>query len=92
MLLDVRHVASFTDYFVIANAINPRQARALIETLSKGLREESVEVRHQEGKADSGWVLLDYSSVIVHIFAPKERAFYALEELWQGATQVVKIQ
>ena len=91
VLLDVRQIASFADYFVIASAMNPRQARALVETLSKELRGEGIRPR-QEGPVDSGWVLLDYGAIIVHIFSPEMRAFYGLEELWEAATPVVLVQ
>ena len=91
VLLDVRQVASFADYFVIASAMNPRQARALVETLSKELRGEGIRPR-QEGTLDSGWVLLDYGAIIVHLFSPEMRAFYGLEELWEAATPVVLVQ
>ncbi len=91
VLLDVRQVASFADYFVIASAMNPRQVRALVETLSKELRGEGIRPR-QEGALDSGWVLLDYGAIIVHLFSPEMRAFYGLEELWEAATPVVRVQ
>ena len=91
VLLDVRQVASFADYFVIASAMNPRQARALVETLSKELRGEGIRPR-QEGPVDSGWVLLDYGAIIVHLFSPELRDRYNLEELWREAKQVVRLQ
>ena len=92
VLLDIRRVASFADYFIIASAVNPRQMRALVETLDKELRQDGVRPRHQEGAADSGWVLLDYGAIIVHLFSPEARAYYGLEDLWREATQVVRIQ
>ena len=92
VLLDVRNVASFADYFVIATAINPRQTKAIVESLRRTLRDDGLRARHQEGALDSGWVLLDYGDVIVHIFSSEQRAFYALEELWQEAKRVVQIQ
>ncbi|MDZ4278946.1 MAG: ribosome silencing factor [Dehalococcoidia bacterium] len=92
VLLDIRAVAPFADYFVIASAVNPRQMRALIETLDKELRGEDVRSLHREGEVDSGWVLVDYGPVIVHLFSPELRDYYALKELWRGATQVVRIQ
>jgi ribosome-associated protein len=92
VLLDVRRVASFADYFVIASAENPRQMRALVETVEKDLRADGVRSGNQEGSPDSGWVLIDYGDVIVHLFSPDLRTYYALEELWRAATQVVRIQ
>jgi ribosome-associated protein len=92
VLLDVRRIAAFADYFVIASAENPRQMRALVETVEKDLRADGVRSGHQEGSPDSGWVLIDYGDVIVHLFSPDLREYYALEELWSAATQVVRIQ
>ena len=92
VLLDVRAVVSFADYFVIASAVNPRQARALVDTLNRELRQDGIRPRHQEGALDSGWVLLDYGAIIVHLFSPELRERYALEELWRAAKPVVRIQ
>lgn len=92
VLLDVRTVAFFADYFVVATAQNPRQMRALVETLAKELRAEDVSAEHTEGGADSGWVLIDYGDVIVHLFSEEQREFYALEELWREGRPVVRIQ
>jgi ribosome-associated protein len=91
LLLDIRNVASFADYFVIATGTNSRHMRALAETLYKELPPKTGGKRH-EGDPDSGWLLLDYGDVIVHLFSPEMRAHYALEELWSEATQVVRMQ
>ena len=92
VLLDIHAIASFADYFVIASATNPRHMRALVETLDKDLRDDGVSATHHEGELDSGWVLLDFGDVIVHLFSPEQREYYGLEELWQAAKQVVRIQ
>ena len=91
VLLDISRLASFAVYFVIASAVNPRQMRALVDTLDKELGEDGVQPRHREGVPESGWVLLDYGAVIVHLFSPELREHYALEELWRGAAPVVRI-
>lgn len=77
---------------MISTAQNPRQMRALVENLAKDLREEGVRADHLEGDSDSGWMLLDYGDVIVHLFSAEQRAFYAIEELWRQAKPVVRIQ
>ncbi len=92
LLLDIRQVASFADYFVIATAINNRQMRALVELVDTELREEDIKPHHREGGINSGWILVDYGAIILHIFSPELRGYYALEELWQNATEVVRIQ
>jgi ribosome-associated protein len=92
VLLDIRRVASFADYFVIASAANPRQMRALVDTLAKDLPKDELRLLHAEGEVESGWLLLDYGAIIVHLFSPELREYYGLEELWRAATPVVHIQ
>jgi ribosome-associated protein len=93
VLLDIRGVSLIADYFVIATAANERQANAILRDLSEKLIEEyGRKPIHTEGKPDSGWVLLDFGDVIVHIFSPTDRAFYDLEKLWSAATPVVRLQ
>jgi ribosome-associated protein len=92
LLLDIRNVASFADYFVIASGTANRQIQAIIEAVEQAVKAEGVTPLGREGKPDSGWVLLDYGDVIVHIFAPEEREFYDLEGLWHTATPIVRIQ
>lgn len=92
VLLDIRPVAAFADYFIVASSDNPRQMRALVQALEKQLPSASARLHHQEGPLESGWVLLDYGAVVVHLFSPERREHYALEELWHEATEVVRIQ
>ena len=92
LLLDIRNVASFADYFVIASGQTGRQMRALIDAVDEVAEQDGVKPLGIEGEPDSGWVLMDYGDVIVHIFAPEERAYYDLEGLWHTATPVVRIQ
>ena len=92
LLLDIRDVASFADYFVIASAGSDRQIQAILDAVDETIEAEGIRPMGREGKADSGWVLLDYGDVIVHLFAPEEREFYDLEGLWHTAVPVVRIQ
>ena len=92
LLLDIRNSASFADYFVIANAPSERQIRAILEAVDETLGTEKIYPMGREGEAKSGWVLLDYGDVILHLFAPEERAYYDLESLWHTAVPVVRIQ
>jgi ribosome-associated protein len=92
-LLDISNAASFADYFVIASAGSERQIDAILETIDQELRKaEKIRPQGREGTPESGWVLLDYGDVIVHIFGPEERSFYDLESLWATAVPVVRIQ
>jgi ribosome-associated protein len=85
VLLDIREIAYFTDYFVIATALNQRHVSALIDVMEKELANEGIKALHREGESTSGWVLVDYGDVIVHIFSPEDREFYNLEGLWGRA-------
>jgi ribosome-associated protein len=91
VMLDLRGLASFADYFIIMTAESSRQIEALDEDLTEALKQEEVRRFHREGTAGSGWILLDFSDVIVHIFGPEEREFYGLERLWSRAPQVVRV-
>ena len=92
MLLDARSISSFADYFVICSGESDRQLQAVSEEIEARLKQAGVRPLHSEGGTGSGWMLLDYGDIIVHIFAPKERLYYQLEKLWEEANLVVKIQ
>ena len=93
VLLDIRGQAIFADYFVIMTAGTDRQARALREDMVRRLKLSGVNLNNREGgRGDSGWVLLDFGDVIVHIFGQEQRDYYRLEGLWSKAPQVVRIQ
>ncbi|GAC1435055.1 MAG: ribosome silencing factor [Chloroflexota bacterium] len=92
VLLDVRKVTSLADYFVICTATSERQLRAVAEGVEEALDGVGLAPLHREGKAPDGWMLLDYGDVVVHIFAPTHRDYYKLEELWEAATTVVRVQ
>jgi ribosome-associated protein len=92
VLLDVRETCTFTDYFVLCNGESPRQINAIAEETEKALKKDGIRPIHREGTADSGWVLLDYGDVVIHVFAPLERKLYNLEGLWSAAKPVVRIQ
>ncbi len=85
VLLDISQIASFADFFVIATAQNPRHMNALIDAFGKELANEGIKSLHREGDPDSGWVLVDYGAVIVHLFTEQDRQFYNLEGLWSRA-------
>jgi ribosome-associated protein len=91
LLLDVRDVASFTDYFVICEGSSERQIRAIAEGVDEELARHGVEPYRREGRPADGWVLLDYSDVVVHLFAPELRAYYNLEKLWERGRTVARL-
>jgi len=97
VILDMRALVNFCDYFVIATGTSDRQARAIAEGIEDGLKEDGVDVGFSRSlKALSGlqysqengaWVILDMGDVVAHIFEPQAREFYALEHLWQDAVK-----
>jgi ribosome-associated protein len=91
-MLDLHDVSLIADYFVICNGTSERQIKSIsdgiVETLAK---DEKLKPRRTEGKPDSGWMLLDYGGVVVHIFSPEMRDFYRLEKLWSTAVPVLRI-
>lgn len=89
LLLDIRKFGVFADAFVIMTAESRRQMTALVEEL---VAHVGASARHREGTVESGWVLLDFGDVVVHLFAPDERSYYQLEELWSQGQQIVRIQ
>ena len=92
VLLDIHDLSVIADYFVICTGANPRQIQAIASAVEDKVSMLSLSARGREGNADSGWLLLDFGDIIVHIFGPMEREFYRLERLWSGAPTVVYLQ
>ena len=88
-VLQVDHLTSITDYFVIVSGRSAQSVRALAEDLQEKMEEKDIFPRRKEGFRESRWIVLDYANVIVHIFHPEEREFYNIERLWMdGSNQV----
>ena len=92
VLLDTRGVCSFADYFVICSGDSERQLKTIYEEIEHILKRGGILPHHHEGTVDSGWLLLDFGEVIVHIFASFEREYYQLDKLWSRANTVVRVQ
>ena len=93
VLLDIRQIGSFADYFVVASTASERQMQAVVRDLEQTLRnDDGVRPSRVEGQPASGWVLMDYGDVIVHLFSAEQRGFYRLEELWSAAVPLVRMQ
>jgi ribosome-associated protein len=89
LVLDMRSETSAFDYFVIATGTSNRQLRAMSDSIDDVLQKQYGHRRlGLEGYQDSHWILLDYGSVIIHLFDDKNRDYYRLEELWAGAVKV----
>ncbi len=92
LLLDIREISILADYFVIGSAVSKRQTKAMVNGIIDETKQEfDVKPLRVEGDADSGWVLMDYGAVVVHLFAPEARSYYDLEGFWKDARVVVRI-
>ena len=91
VMLDIGEVSDFADYFVIISVESTRQMRALVEDLEHALEEKGGVRHHREGTPESGWMLLDFGDVVIHVFGAEERQFYNLESAWAEATELVRI-
>jgi ribosome-associated protein len=88
IVLDVQGVSSVTDYFLVCSAKSTTHVRTIIDAIRTELKTDGVRPLHAEGRPESGWVLLDYGDVLVHVFLEDTRAYYALERLWGDAPSV----
>jgi ribosome-associated protein len=84
-LLDLRGVSIIADYFLICGGESDRQLKAIADHVQETLHAQAVAPRRVEGTPDSGWILMDFGSVILHIFDQSQRDYYQLEEVWKHA-------
>ena len=89
VVLDLREIASFTDYFIIASGANERQVQAISDEVVDTLKKSGTPVTRVEGYKTAEWILLDYGDFVMHIFGDKARKFYDLERLWRESKRVM---
>ena len=85
-VIDVESLTSLADYFVICSGTSNTQINALCDAVEKAVNEGGEPTLHREGYRGGTWVLLDFGSVVVHVFNHEAREFYSLERLWQDGT------
>ena len=88
VVLDLRDIASFTDYFVITSGMNERQVQAISDEVFEKLKRDGSPAARVEGYKRAEWILLDYGDFVVHVFEDKARKFYDLERLWRESKRV----
>ena len=92
LLLDIRDISILADYFVIASTTSDRQAKAILDDIRDKVKQNTdARLLHIEGEATTGWVLMDYGDVVVHLFSEEMRNYYDLEGLWQEGRVVVRM-
>ena len=90
LLLDLRPDQIIADFFIICSGDNERHLRALTETVRLDIKQAYQKLPFtNEGKAENGWIVMDYGDVVAHFFSPDKRDYYALEELWDAASKVM---
>lgn len=85
LLLDVKKISYLTNFFVILSGTSSIHISAISTAIQEKLKEKNVKLHHIEGTGESGWILLDYGDMMIHIFGEAERKFYNLERLWGDA-------
>jgi ribosome-associated protein len=93
VLLDLRKLSPYVDYFIVCTGSSERQLRAIADSIEEHtFKAHDAKPRRREGVPESGWILLDYRDVVIHIFSTSQRKYYQLEQLWKEASIVLKIQ
>jgi ribosome-associated protein len=87
-VLDVQGVSSVTDYFLVCSGRSAPHVKTIADAIREELKADGVRPLHTEGQPESGWVLLDYGDVLMHVFLEDTRAYYALERLWGDAPSI----
>jgi len=92
VILDMRPVCSYTDFFVIATGQNPRQTKAIYDEVRERLKQEQRAIPHAvEGEREASWIIADYIDVVLHVFTPEARTYYDLEDLW-GDVPAIEVE
>jgi ribosome-associated protein len=92
ILIDLRDIAIFADYFVICSGSSDRMIRALADSAVEKVKKDYRIIPRVEGQPEDGWLLVDFGDIILHIFSPPRRDYYRLEELWSDGKVLLHVQ
>ena len=92
VLLDTNGISSFAEFFVIISGETDRHLESIADDIARRVRKMGVHVTHREGSGKGGWLLIDFTGVVVHLFTKDQREHYGLEDLWSRATEIVRLQ
>ncbi|MDI6601475.1 MAG: ribosome silencing factor [Thermoanaerobacteraceae bacterium] len=87
-ILEIKDLTVIADYFVICTGKNPTQISSICDEIQEKLEEQGIKAGHIEGLRGKNWILMDYGSVVVHIFSPVDRDFYKLDRIWADARRL----
>ena len=90
--MEIEHIASFADYFVICNGTSDRMLNSLAEAVQEAAKQQFRIYSQIEGDPMDGWLVVDLGDVVVHLFSPDQREYYALEELWDQGKVLLRLQ
>ena len=88
LILDVRELSGVTDYYIVASGASPPQLKAMFSEVLVSLKKEGMNCYRRSGDMESGWLVLDYVDVVIHILSAEARRYYAIEDLWAQAPRL----
>lgn len=92
LLLDIREISDFTDYFIITTGTSDRMLNALADDVREAVKERYQLLGNREGEAREGWIVEDFGDIVVHFFSPDRRDYYRLEDLWKKGRVIIHLQ
>lgn len=87
-IIEIGKLSTVADYFIIANGSNAPHVESLVDNVEEELLKENIHAERIEGVRSSGWILMDYSDVVVHVFSKEDRLFYDLERIWRDGKEI----
>lgn len=87
-IIEIGKLSTVADYFIIANGSNAPHVESLVDNVEEELLKEKIHAERIEGVKSSGWILMDYNDVVVHVFSKEDRLFYDLERIWRDGKEV----
>jgi ribosome-associated protein len=92
LLLDIQHISSFADYFVLCNGTSDRMLESLADAILESVKKQYSMTAAVEGEPQDGWLVVDLGDVVVHLFSPDQRDYYDLERLWDRGKVLLRLQ
>lgn len=87
-VIEIGKLSTVADYFIIANGFNAPHVESLVDNVEEELLKENIHAERIEGVKSSGWILMDYNDVVVHVFSKEDRLFYDLERIWRDGKEI----